>query len=408
MQVIVSRQGDGLIMPGMASVHSHAFQRALRGRTQRRGGLDDFWTWRAHMFRLCARLTPEIVFDLARFAFVELAMSGVTAVGEFHYLHHDRGGAPYADRLTMSEALIAAAREAGLRLTLIRAGYFRAGYGQTLAPGQDRFCDADVAAMLRDVDDLRSRYATAADVRIAVAAHSTRACPRAHIQAIADYARRHTLPMHMHVAEQVREVNECLAEHGRRPVELLADLGVVDERFTAVHATHLAPHEAELLGAARSYVCICRGTERDLGDGAPDVAALVNAGARLCVGADSHCEPDAFAELRAVELDERTRSQARRVAADGGDLLVAAVQHGHASIGWADAADDAVVHLRADDPSLAGAPDDALADAIVFGATPRAVDRVIVAGREIVCGGVHVRYAEALAGFVRAMKKLEG
>jgi formiminoglutamate deiminase len=393
----------------MASAHSHAFQRALRGRTQRRrqATFGNFWTWRAHMFRLCQQLTPEIVFDLSRFAFVELALSGVTAIGEFHYIHHDQGGHPYANRLEMSDAVIAAAHEAGLRITLIRAGYFRAGYQQALVPGQDRFVDAGVDAMLRDVDDLCSKYADNPHVRIALAAHSIRACTRPHIKAIADYARQHALPLHMHVSEQVREVDECLAEHGRRPVELLADLGVLDERFTAIHATHLEPHEAALLGQARAFACICRSTERDLGDGSPNVAVLVAAGARLCVGADSHCEPDAFTELRAIELDERTRAQARWVAADGDALLMAANQNGYESMGWGAAAQADEVQLRSDDPALAGAPDDTLADAVVFGATPRAVDGVRVGEREIVRDGAHGRYAEALAGFERALAKLQ-
>jgi formiminoglutamate deiminase len=391
----------------MVSAHSHAFQRALRGRTQRRReATGSFWTWRAQMFRLCEQLTPELVFDLSRFAFVELAMSGVTAIGEFHYIHHGQGGVPYSNRLEMSDAVIAAAKAAGVRITLIRTGYFRAGFEQTLVPGQDRFCDASVDDMLRDVDDLRSKYAQDDGVRIAIAGHSIRACAHEQIQMIAQYAQQRALPFHMHVSEQQREVDECVAEHGRRPVELLAELGVLDERFTAIHATHLLPHEIDLLGQARAFACICRGTERDLGDGAPDAAALLQAGARLCVGADSHCEPDAFAELRAIELDDRTRAQARWVAADGDALFDAAIRHGYDSIGWGDATHDALVMLRAGDPSLADAAGDALADAVVFGATPRAVDRVIVVGKEIVRDGVHVRYAEALAGFRRALSHL--
>jgi formiminoglutamate deiminase len=405
--VQIEQHSGRIVMPGMASAHSHAFQRALRGRTQRRRETTgSFWTWRAQMFRLCKRLSPELIFDLSRFAFVELAMSGVTAVGEFHYVHHDVGGNPYADRLATSEAVIAAARAAGIRITLIRTGYFRAGFEQALVAGQDRFCDPDADAVLRDVDALRSRYAGASDVRVAVAAHSVRACTREQIVALAAYARAHDLPFHMHVSEQRREVDECLAEHARRPLEFLAELGVLDDRLTAVHATHLLPHEIALMGQARVIACICRSTERDLGDGAPDTAGLIGAGARLCVGADSHCEPDVFAELRAIELDARTAAEARWVAADGDALLEAAVRHGHDSIGWGDAIDSARVELRAADASLVGADPAVLADAVVFGATPRAVERVIVAGRTIVDQGEHARYGEALAGFERAMAQL--
>ncbi len=174
------------------------------------------------MFALAERLDPQTLYDIARFAFVELAMSGVTAVGEFHYLHHDRGGRPYADRLALSEAVIQAARAAGLRITLIRAAYLRAGYQQTLEPGQMRFCDQSVEQAIADVEALRARYAGDTMVRVAVAAHSIRAVPLEQIATLADYARAQQLPFHMHVAEQRRELAECQAEYGATPVELLA------------------------------------------------------------------------------------------------------------------------------------------------------------------------------------------
>jgi formimidoylglutamate deiminase len=396
----VQRQGRYLMMPGMATVHSHAFQRALRGRTQRRStAAATFWTWRGLMFALAERLGPEEIFNIARFAFVELAMSGVTAVGEFHYLHHDRGGRPYANRVELSEAVIRAARAAGIRISLIRAAYMRAGYQQTLAPGQQRFCDTHVEQVLADVETLRARYAHDPLVQVAVAAHSIRAVPLEQVVALAAYARAQQLPFHMHVAEQRRELAECQLEYGTTPVELLAREGILYERFVAIHATHLTAAEIAALGAARAAIGLCRTTERDLGDGVPETAALLQAGAQLCFGVDSHASGDAFEEVRAAELDVRVQAEARHVAAEAPFLLDAATRAGYQAIGFGAAWQADRVWLAAEDASVAGAADDLLADAVIFGATPRAVERVAVAGEVIVEGGRHVRYAEALDGF---------
>jgi formiminoglutamate deiminase len=404
----VQRQGRHLVLPGLATVHSHAFQRALRGRTQRRGSAAaTFWTWRGLMFALAERLDPQSLFDIARFAFVELAMSGVTAVGEFHYLHHDRGGRSYSDRLALAEAVIQAARGAGLRITLIRAAYLRAGYQQTLEPAQMRFCDQSIEQAIADIEALRSRYANDPMVRIGVAAHSIRAVPLEQVGTLADYARAQQLPFHMHVAEQRRELAECQAEYGSTPVELLAHHGILDQRFVAIHATHLSATEIAALGAARAFAALCRSTERDLGDGAPETAALLQAGARLCFGVDSHASGDAFDEVRATELDMRVRAEARHVAAEAPLLLDAATRLGYQAIGFGDAWREDQVWLDAADASIAGADDELLADAVVFGATPRAVDRVAVAGQIIVEGGRHVAYDEVLAGFLRALNNVE-
>jgi formimidoylglutamate deiminase len=400
----VQRQGRHLVMPGMATVHSHAFQRALRGRTQRRStAAATFWTWRGLMFALAERLSPEAIFNIARFAFVELAMSGVTAVGEFHYLHHDQGGRPYANRVELSEAMVQAAREAGIRIALIRAAYMRAGYQQTLAPGQQRFCDTSLEQVLTDVTTLQARYAHDPLVQVAVAAHSIRTVPLEHVATLATYARTQQMPFHMHVAEQRRELTECQHEYGTTPVELLARHGILDERFVAIHATHLTTTEIAALGAARAFIGLCRTTERDLGDGAPETAALLQAGAQLCFGVDSHASGDAFEEARAVELDMRVRAEARHMAAEAPRLLDAATRAGYQAIGFGAAWQADTVWLDAEDASVAGADDNLLADAVIFGATPRAIDRVEVAGQMIVADGCHVRYSEALAGFQKTL-----
>lgn len=403
----VRREGRHLVMPGMATVHSHAFQRALRGRTQRRSTqAATFWSWRGLMFALAERVTPEDLFNISRFAFVELAQSGVTAVGEFHYLHHDQGGQPYADRLLLSAIMIQAAKAAGVRMNLIRTAYMRAGYEQTLAPGQERFIDTDITEVLADAEALRGRYRDDPLVRVTVAAHSIRAVPLEQIRLLEEYTRAHQLPFHMHVAEQRRELAECEAEYGLTPVALLAQHGILSDRFVGIHATHLSADEIAALGAARAFVGICRTTERDLGDGTPELAALLQAGARLCFGVDSHASGDAFEEARAAELDMRPQAEARHVAAEAPALLAAATQTGYAAIGFdAEWQRDRVL-LNADDPSLAGCDDHLLADAAIFGATPRAVEQVEVDGTIIVKDGHHIQYEEALAGFQKTMRSV--
>ena len=418
---MIHRQSNHLIMPGMASAHSHAFQRALRGRTQQRSPHPqplsrqtgegsapiNFWGWRDQMFRLVSQLTPDDVFNISRFAFCELAMSGVTAVGEFHYVHHDVGGQPYANRLEMSAAVMRAAQEAGIRMTLIRTAYFRAGYKQDLHEGQKRFCDVGVDEVLRDVEALTSEVRDQrSEVRMGLAAHSIRACERWQVRELAAYARQHAMPFHMHVSEQRREDQECVDEYGLRPAQMLAEDGILDERFVAIHGTHLTQGEIELMGAANASVCMCRTTERDLGDGYPNVAAMRQAGIRLCVGADSHAGSDAFEEVRAIELDDRSRAEKRIVAAEADALLAIATTNGYAAIGLADVADQDEVHLRSDDASLAAISDELLNDAVMFGANPRAIDKVLVQGNVIVEGGRHVRYDEALRGYKTSLKRM--
>jgi formiminoglutamate deiminase len=401
------RDNNRIVLPGLATAHSHAFQRALRGRTQRRAtSAGSFWSWRGLMYALAETLDPDDIFHIARFAFVELAMSGVTAVGEFHYIHHGPGGVPYKDRTILAEAVIRAAREAGLRITLIRTAYVRAGYDKPLEPAQQRFSDVEVDAVLADVATLTQRHADDPMVRIALAAHSIRAVPREQVLELAAYTRQQGLPFHMHVAEQPAEIEECLQEYGLRPVELLAQAGVLDERFVGIHATHLSPAEIEALGQANAFVCLCRTTERDLGDGLPETAALVQAGVKLCVGVDSHASSDAFEEIRAVELDDRSRTEARQVAAEAPALLRAATQAGYQAIGLGDGWQEDTVYLNAADASLAGSADELLTDAVIFGATPRAVDEVTIGGQTVVNDGIHLRYAEALRGYETTLHKL--
>lgn len=398
-------EGEHLILPGIASAHSHAFQRALRARTQRASGSGTFWSWRGLMYALAEQMSPEDVYDLSLLAFVELALSGVTAVGEFHYLHHQPDGSPYADRTLLADAVIRAARDAGLRIALLRVLYERAGAGRPPEGAQVRFSDRDPERALADVEALIARHAADPLVTIGIAPHSVRACRAETIRTATTHARSRGLAVHAHVSEQRREIRECLAEHGKRPVELLADLGALDDRFVAVHATHLLPHEARLLGAARSLACICRTTERDLGDGLADAESLVRSGVRLCVGADSHALSDPIEEARAIELDDRVRAEARHVAADATALVRALTHDGYASLALATCAEDEV-RFDLGDPAMIGAPAAQPDDAAIWSAGPRSVREVRVAGRAIVEGGRHPRLAEARDRFLRSLGRL--
>jgi formimidoylglutamate deiminase len=379
--MIVFAADGTLRLPALATAHSHAFQRGMRGRAQRPTvpGSDDFWSWRGQMYALATSLTPESIHAASRVAFRELSRAGVGTVGEFHYVHHQADGTPYDDRTVLADAVVEAARAEGLRVALIRAAYHRAGPGRDSEPGQRRFCDPRIDDVLRDVDTLRARWAADPDVVIGLAAHSVRAVPPSWLPPLRDYAAAHGLMLHMHVAEQKREVDECVAETGRRPVELLAELGLLGSRFVAVHATNLLSHEARLLGEARAFACICPTTERDLGDGLPDLTALRAAGARLCIGVDSYAIVDPIDDLRSLETHERLRTRTRVTFRPGAgtpaeQLWREGSQETAAACGFADAGRHVVI--ARDHPSLALVSDEFVLDAIVFGGSAGMVARL--------------------------------
>lgn len=380
------RTGNGEIrLPALTTAHSHAFQRAMRGTAQRGpsavvpGKTQDFWSWRDEMFRAATELTPESIATVSRVAFEELRRAGVRTVGEFHYIHHQPDGTPYDDRTLMSDIVIEAAKTAGLRISLLRVAYHRAGPGREAEPGQRRFCDPSPDLVLADVDRLRAKYANDPDVRIGLAPHSVRAIPPEWIRVFADYARAHDLPFHMHVAEQEREVEECFEETGKRPVELIADMGALGPRFCGVHCTQLLPHEAALLGKNSAFACICATTERDLGDGLPDLGSLRQHGARLCIGIDSHVVTDPIDDLRSLETHERLRTKKRitfvpSAGSPAEQLWREGSLHGALACGFEDAGGELVI--RRDHPLLALVRDDRLLDAVVFSGSPALVDRV--------------------------------
>jgi formiminoglutamate deiminase len=383
----------GLTLPGLANAHSHAFHRALRGRTQAERG--SFWTWREQMYAVAERLDPERYAALARATYAEMALAGVTCVGEFHYLHHDGGGRPYEDPNTMGHVLIDAARAAGLRVALLDTCYLTGGIGMRLSGVQERFGDGDADRWATRAEDLTLAYKGAEDVEIGAAVHSVRSVPPEQMPAVAEFAQRHAGPLHVHVSEQRAENDVCVAAYSATPVQVLHDRGVLGPRSTAVHATHLSDVDIALLGGSTTHVCACPTTERDLADGIGPLGRLLDAGCPISLGSDSHAVVDLFEEARAVELDERLATQARghfRAA----ELLHAATAAGHASLGFPDAgllvpgawAD--LVSVRLDSVRTAGADRGTAVESVVFAATAADVDSVVSGGRRVVEDGRHV------------------
>ena len=403
----VTRSGTSLIMPGMASIHSHAFQRAMRGLTQRKSlQAGSFWSWRGVMYRVAEQIDPDSMYAIARLAYLELVLSGVTLVGEFHYVHHQPDGTPYDNRTELAEACIRAAKDVGIRICLIRTGYMRGGYQQEMAMAQRRFSDPSVDLILRDVETLHARYADDPLVSVGLAAHSVRAVALAENRELAAWAQREKRPFHMHVCEQRRELEECQAEHGVTPIQLLADNGILSEQFVGVHATHLNSAEIDHLGQHNCFVNLCRTTERDLGDGLPPTVELVKAGAKLTVGVDSHCCENAFEELRAIELDARSQHEARTIVGNADLLLDAGTRLGYAACGLEAAWQDDFVELDANDLSLIGLPDTHLVDGGVFNATPRAVRSVTVNRQPVIENGTHRHMAAITDDYIKTVRRL--
>ena len=325
-----AKRVDGLTLPGLANCHSHAFHRALRGRTQQERG--SFWTWREQMYRVAEELTPDSYHALAVEVYQEMRATGITAVGEFHYLHHQPDGTPYDDPNEMGRALLAAADDAGIRIRLLdtcylAAGLDRRGVGREPEGVQRRFSDGDAGAWAERVEAF-------GDDRVAAAIHSVRAVPRDQMRTVAQWAK--DKPLHVHLSEQVAENEQCLAAYGVTPTRLLGDEGVLSARTSLVHATHLTDEDIDLIGSAGAFACFCPTTERDLADGIGPSVALAQAGARLTLGSDSHAVIDLFEEMRAVEMHERLATQ-QRGHWSAAELLAAATYDGHASLGFDDA-----------------------------------------------------------------------
>lgn len=384
----------GLVIPGMGNAHSHAFHRALRARTQRDRG--SFWTWRDLMYRAADRLDPDRYRRLARAVYAEMALAGITSVGEFHYLHHDVGGRPYADPNAMGHALIEAGGEAGLRLTLLDTCYLSsAPDGAPLEAGpQQRFGDGSGEGWANRVDALHQQTHRNPDVIVGAALHSVRGVPVTEMRAVVEWAETHDAPLHVHSSEQRTEIDQCMAVHGRTPTAVLRDAGALGPRTTAVHATHLTPEDVDDLDATATGVCFCPTTERDLGDGIGPAAELLDAAGVFSLGSDSHAVIDMFEEARAVELDERLARQ-RRGIVTASTLLEAATLGGQRALGWTDAGRLAVGaradFVAVDVNSVRTAGGGATPETVVFAAAAGDVTDVVVDGRVVVADRRHVR-----------------
>ena len=450
------------LLPGLVNAHSHAFQRVIRGRTERRSSAahDSFWTWREMMYRAATRLTPEQIYDASRMAFLEMAASGITAVGEFHYLHHAPDGTRYADENELAKHVIRAARDVGLRIALLRVAYARAGWNTPPNDRQARFIERDAAAFLKQTetlkddltreaaDDVRTQGdvgADGADLKsawVGVAPHSVRAVPLDYLREVDAFAAKQEMPVHMHVAEQPAEVAACLEEHRRTPVALLADEGLLSDRFTAVHAVHITPEEARSLARERAHVCACPTTERNLGDGIVPADLLFDARVRVSLGTDSHTQIDLLEDARELEYHLRLQKLERAVLApqetgvptekettpdptahasstDRDDLAALAVRlfdcattsgansigaTGGGALAVGSPADFFTVALN--DLSIAGASEDDLLPSIVFSLARTAVRDVVVGGRRIIADGQHRTRDEIIERFTDLQHKL--
>ena len=411
----------GLTLPGLANAHSHAFHRALRGRSEK--GQGSFWTWRDMMYSLADLLTPDQYFALARAVYAEMAVAGFTIVGEFHYLHHAPGGVRYGDPNVMGRAVLAAAREAGVKVVLLDTCYLEAGPGRALEGAQLRFGDGDVeawAARAGELADMTNPAPTAATsatsatqgcALVGAAIHSVRAVPPSAAMRVAEWAADRSVPLHFHCSEQPAENNTALAVYGATPVQLLAGAGALRPGSVAVHATHLGEADAEALGESRTSVCMCPTTERDLGDGIGPARRLRSLGAPLALGTDSHAVIDPFEEMRALELDERLASRQRGNFSTA-QLLEAATTAGYSALGvpgggrLSPGAPADFVSLSLDGPALAGADEGSLLEAAVFAAGPHDVTDVVVAGRPVVQGGQHLLVGDVAGALRSAIKAL--
>ena len=320
----------GLVTPGFANAHSHAFHRALRGRTHADGG--SFWNWREQMYRVAGLLDPENYHELATAVFAEMACAGITLVGEFHYLHHRPDGSRYGSDNAMADAVLAAAARAGIRITLLDTLYLRGGLDASgrplpLSPQQARFNDESLEQWHRRHTALHG----SATARIGAAVHSLRAVEPSLLPAFADLVSGG--PVHAHVSEQPAENDQVIAAYGRTPTALFADAGLLGPSFTAVHGTHLTSNDIALLGNSGSSVCLCPTTERDLADGIGPGLELQRTGAQLCLGTDQNAVIDMYEEMRGLEMDQRLAS-GRRGNFVPDALMRAATANGYAALGW--------------------------------------------------------------------------
>jgi formimidoylglutamate deiminase len=412
------------ILPGLVNAHSHAFQRVIRGRTEHRtSSKDSFWTWREMMYSAATRLSPEDLYDASRMAFMEMALSGITTVGEFHYLHNQADGVAYEDPNLLAKQVVRAAHDVGLRIALLRVAYARAGHQTEANPRQARFIEKDPESYLERLEQLRADLSEKKGYAwVGVAPHSVRAVPLEYLKAVINLASEAALPVHMHVAEQPAEISACIEEHGRSPVALLDTEGLLSDHFTGVHVIHITSKAVVMLAKAGAMVCACPTTERNLGDGIVPVDLLFAENVGVSLGTDSQAQIDLLEDARELEYHLRLQKLERAVldepdskdhAALARRLFECATTNGARSLGsprqeleTGQPADFFTVDL--DDPSIAGAKSDHLLSAIVFSLSRTAVKDVVVGGRRIVEDGRHFTQEEITSRFSSLQQKLWG
>lgn len=415
VEVSPGDETHGCGLPGMPNLHSHAFQRGMAGLAERRGPTgDSFWTWREIMYRFVDQMTPEDVRAIAALAYVEMLESGFTRVGEFHYLHHDLGGERYDDIAQMSSAIVAAAAESGVGLTLLPVLYSHSGFGaQPPQPGQRRFI-LDIDGYARLIEGANRHARSLPDAVVGIAPHSLRAVSPQQLQGLAPLSAGR--PVHIHIAEQLKEVEDCVAWSGQRPVEWLLNNAAVDERWCLVHATHMTHAETAAMARSGAVAGLCPITEANLGDGLFPVEAFVEAGGRYGVGSDSNVLIDCAEELRLLEYGQRLTRRGRNMLArgtgrsTGADIHAAALVGGSAALGVEGgiaigrAAD--IISLDLDHPALAHRDGDAIIDSFVFASGRSAIDCVWRYGDKLVSGGRHRARSRVVRDYHSALERL--
>jgi len=423
--------GQVAVTAGLINAHSHAFQRAIRGRTEYLDAArreEDFWSWRQLMYGTALTLAPEDIEAVSAMAFLEMALTGITTVGEFHYIHHQPDGRPYADPNTLAHHVIEAARKVGLRIALLRVAYNRGGYQRDAGSDQRRFIEPDVQTYLRRVDALDAHWGHDPKVTIGMAPHSIRAVPGPWLEAIAAHAHASGYVIHIHACEQRRELEESRAEYGAEPVRVLADRGMLSAKTTLVHATHLDREALSLMREIRPTVCACPTTERNLGDGFLPAQELAAGGVPIALGSDSQANIDLWAEMRLVEYHERLRAERRNVLAahhgvwaptpKNGQLRTADVlwpmgtQHGARSLGLdsgrvAVGAPADFVTLDLNAPCLAGLSAETLKSDLVFSTAHGAVKDTFVAGDRILADGIHPNADRIIERYRATLKRIK-
>ncbi len=414
---VIDLRGKALL-PGLVNVHSHAFQRLIRGKAESRivSG-SDFWSWRNTMYHAAANLDPQQVYDVARMAFLEMVLAGTTTVGEFHYLHTTPSGEPYDDPNLLSKQVIAAARSVGIRIVLLRCAYLRSGFQLPPDRGQTRFFETTREFLANMEQLVRETPAASSTVRLGVAPHSIRAVPLDDLREIAAWSRSKRLPIHMHMAEQVAENEACLREYGATPVALVGNAGLLGPDWTAVHAIHITADEIAMLAAADAIICSCPTTERNLGDGIFSADSVMRSGIKVALGSDSQAQIDPLEDARELDYHLRLAHQQRAIldqidnqplasrlfncaTANGARSL--AVLSGSLSPG--NYADFFTVDLR--DPSIAGHSASDLLPLIVFGMNRTAIRDVAVNGKLIVHDGRHLLQDEIVSRYDEVQAKV--